>query len=160
MENQELKLNLTRNYDLVRRVITVPELFKASMSMDGEVPREQWLPKTNIEGVHWFQISTDTELFGVIRVEDLTNTIVVCHSYILPQYWGKDISSKALNLLSKYLSENSTFKTMFTYTPDSCEEVKGFLTRTGFKHVGEIEQGISWEEKLQSIHMYTKDIYG
>jgi RimJ/RimL family protein N-acetyltransferase len=142
----------TTDKELIKSIITEPTLWKLEYGQgmnieDFEVD----------ESFTYLVIRENDDILGIFQTREITRILVEAHIYLLPKYWGKDYSSRALNALFRYY-EHSNYHKVITDVPQCCSHVIRLLKKTGCKQCGYIDKGVIYNNKLMGLLLFSYDL--
>lgn len=153
----QLKIEETKDKELIKSLMTIKQLFEASMpDEDLAVFNEgKWEP--SMQGTYFAVYREDVPI-GIIRLHEMTNLTADIHYHICPTQWGQGISSKVHFIFEEYLRKNKAYCKLLIQTPQCCRHVLQAAVREGFELEGILTSAISWRGKVENLVLLTKNI--
>lgn len=142
-DNKEVDFELfrTENANVVRRILTVPELYEV-ITEDGAVPREEYQPFMHPD-VYYLVAARDKKVLGMFAVHALTTTVAIGHANFLPSQWGNREQNKAIGKAAiQWVWDNTDFKKIVTTVPVMYKHVLAYTQRIGMKREGIMRKGV------------------
>ena len=93
---------------------------------------------------------------AIIRLYSLSNITVDMHYHLLPEYWGKGISSQINTKVEEYLINNTNYCKIVVQTPQCCREVLKAASREGYHLEGILTAAIVWRNNIENIVLMSK----
>lgn len=145
----------SKDQELIKTIITDPTLWKLEygqgMSIeDFEVD----------QSYDYLLIGEDNKVLGCFQTRSFTRVIMEAHIYLLPEYWGKDYSKRALQALFEYTKKETAYRKVITDVPKVCKHVIGLMKKIGATQCGYITDGVVYNNKLTDLMLFTKDVRG
>lgn len=147
-----MHIELTRDNVLINSIITEPKLWALEYGQ-GMVKEDYKVD----ESFTYLLIKEDDSILGLFQTREITRILVDAHIYLLPSYWGKDYSSKAIKSLQGYFL-SSEYHKIITDVPKSCHHVIKLLKKVGCKQCGYIEEGVIYNNQLMDLLLFSLDL--
>lgn len=119
----------SRNYDIVRRIMTHPQIWP-HISDDGSPPVRDYRPP---EGEHiWYVLAWDDgeELLGLWMLHPENSVTWQIHTCLLPSAWG-DPAIAAARALPEWIWQHTVCRRIITNVPSSNRLALRFAIRAG-----------------------------
>jgi RimJ/RimL family protein N-acetyltransferase len=127
-----LLIERTFNADLVKRVLTLPEMWR-TIAEDGVEP-EDFEPDMN--GELWLAIWDDMEIIGVFNLHSWTRTNAQIHAHVIPNH-RKKYSKKAGGVALRYIYDKyPMINKINAVIPVIYRNVRNFTEGFGFRLEG------------------------
>jgi hypothetical protein len=146
-----LTFERTRDYELVRRIITHPKVYRWMVS-DGAVPADEYQTVED-EAIIYLLCKEGKELQGLFMVIPLTSVCVQVHVCLLP--WARN--AKAVECYREglhWLWLNTKFVKVIGFTPAYNFAALRCAEKAGLERVGVITRSLQKFGKLQDQVVY------
>jgi len=147
-----IKISPTKDKELIKSIITEPTLWRLQYGQGMDIKDF----KVD-ESFDYLLIEENSFILGLFQTREITRILVDAHIYLLPQYWGQDYSSSALDALFRYF-KNTNYHKVITDVPKSCSHVIKLLKKIGCKQCGFIDNGVIYNNKLMGLLLFSYDI--
>ena len=147
-----IKLIFDPPQDLIEAIGNVPKLYNLHMGQNYDDSR-RWYPKNDVKYYVYMDEEKGT-IVGMIALSILTDKMLDVHIYILPQYWGTQISQDCASTTLGYLRDETNFNVLLTACPAQCIHAQNFIERVGFKKSAILKKAMTYAGKLQDLHQY------
>lgn len=147
-----IKLAFYPTVDLIEAIGNEPQLYKLHLGLD-YTPETRWHAKPGTS--YWLFIDEDNgRIVGMLSSTALTDKMLDVHIYILPKYWGTDISNECADTVINYLREESNYNILLTACPAQCTHAQKFIERVGFKKNAILKNAMTYADKVQDMYQY------
>lgn len=142
----------TTDKELIKSIITQPKLWEL------EYGQGMSLQEFEVdESFIYLLIKEDNNILGMFQTREITRILIDAHIYLLPEYWGKDYSLRAVNTLFGYF-QHSGYNKVITDVPKVCSHVIKLLKKVGCKQCGYIDDGVIYNNKLMGLLLFSYDL--
>ena len=148
-------LELTKDIELIKSILTNPVLWRLTMGQSDDESIENFEPDMTYQ-----YLTINDQYFdpiGLFMVKELTKTVLEVHIFILPKYWGTDVSIKAAKTGHMWAKKEGYLKT-FTRVPANCTHVLKYLEQINYHCCGQITKGIVHNKLLASLFLYDYEV--
>lgn len=154
IQNNMITVKHTKDIGLIKSIITNPYLYQLTYGQNATPVEEFKVDQT----FTYLLIHEDEKIKGCFQLRELTKVLVEVHIYILPQYWGTDTSIDASFAGFKWLLLNTPYRKVFTDIPEDCTNVIDLVKRVGWKQFGSLDDGVIYNNRLQTLLFYSYNI--
>lgn len=144
-------LNFTPTSRQIMNIISNPQLYRLHSGS------EEGLSTVTIDGGLRYiagHVDGEDEPFGLFTLKVMSDKIVDGHIWILPEYWGKDVSRPFLELGLRYLKECTKINIVTTFSPDPCKNAQHLVEEFGFKKYHTHKNGATYGDRVVDLHYY------
>ncbi len=99
------------------------------------------------------------EILAIAKFSLMTEVCIEYHLYILPSHWGKSYSDDIKTIVEEWFYNNTSASSIVIFSPESCKEVHKAAIRVGYEPTGIIPFGVIWNNRAESLLMFTKIIW-
>lgn len=145
-----MSIELSQDWVIIKNILTNRRLANAYM-YDDELEllkKNNWKLDKSREYLLWKDNGTYK---GLVQLHTLTDTTLVAHIALLPDYRGTKDSYKLGMEVNDWLAKNTNFLKVVTYVPSPCKHVVRFLGNSGFEIEGVLTSALIWRESLENL---------
>lgn len=143
----------TRNYELIKQILTTPILFE-EIKDDGGCNPEDFIPNPSYL---YLLAKKEDEILGIIFLHDINSVCAQGHVNILPQFWGKRYDEAVIKSL-EWLKNNTHVKKVIASIPEDCLQVREAAKRWGFIQEGFSPKSVKRRGRLQGQYLLGTEI--
>ncbi len=141
-----IKINKLDNLTAVQDLLNDPRIVEKF----GKVIDASKLKSTTM----YFGIWDQRSLIGFFAFDTLSDLVVSGHIVLDPEYWGTNVTSKAIRDIKKILITEYKFTKIIALVPLDCEHIHRMLNKNEFKVCGKITNGITFKNEVMDIIIY------
>ena len=146
-----ITLHESTDYIKLTEIITNPKLFKVTYGQDKNPNWE--IDKT----FRYFLIKQDEDTLGCFQIKEMTKFVLEVHIFLLPQYWGTEISLEAAKVGNDWIRDQRYTKA-FTRVPANAIHVIHFISKLGYRACGMLDKAIIYNNTLVSIFFFELEV--
>lgn len=145
-------LEETRDKELIKSIITEPKLWEL------EYGQGMSLEEFKIDdSFTYLLIKKEDNILGMFQTREITRILMDAHIYLLPEYWGREYSYKALITLFDYF-KNTKYNKLITDVPECCSHVISLMNKVGAVLCGYIDNGVVYNNRLMGLMLFSYDL--
>lgn len=144
----------TFDYELVARIVTDPQIYRASVLSDFAPPAERYSVGADMDMWCVLPLTDERRALGVFIFDRNSPTWYEVHMCLLPAAWGK--SSAALCLAcAHWFADQSGCRCITATVPAYNRTTHALARRIGMRRVGVLERSIMQRGKLHDQTIYS-----
>lgn len=136
------------DYSTLASIWGHPKVYSATFGKD--VPLNQYIFNTQCQ---YLLIRNDNKPIGIIPYRAFTDTIIEAHLCLLPEAQNRELD-KEIRGVFRTLAINKGFMSVITTIPIQCNHAIRFVHKNGFELIGGTEQGIRYNNILQTVLIF------
>lgn len=135
----------TRDTELVRSILSHPELFKRS-----NLANLDQLDPENQTDIIYLLVKNNNDIVGLSIVHTFNNSICCqIHVNYFPEYWGNGLADYS-NLTLDWIFDNTDYQKVVAFAPDYYPQVKKHCEACGLKLEGYLLNSVLSDGKLDN----------
>ena len=148
-----MRCELSEDLDLIKSIITNPLLFRLTA---GKSENSQGFKVDKSWKYLIFRLDDNTPV-ACVQIKELTKIVLEVHIFVLPKFWGNQISLEVVTAGHEWIKSQGYRKT-FTRVPANCVHILKFLNQINYKVCGMIENGIVHNNFLVTLFFYEHEL--
>lgn len=148
-----IRLERTRDYGLIARIMTHPQLYPWIADDFYPAPENFWPMES--EAIYYLLALDADDLLGVCMTHPINARLWEVHHAILPEAWGKRALAIA-RALESWLWENTPARSAIGFTPACNRLACRFAARAGMRQVGRLTGCYQRRSELHDILIFQK----
>ncbi len=140
----------TNNKEEIERIVKNPIISKLLSLSDSYEP--------DFNNEKFYLIHKESLVIGITTLKKFSNITYDAHLILLPEYHGRGLATKVGYKFFKFVKKNTIINNLITSVPLEAKHGHKYMERLEFKVIGLIKNGIVYNNKIQDLILYQKEV--
>lgn len=146
-----MHIHSTPSQAQIEEILLTPGIVKALTGSDATAL--QYVPEWQ-----YLLLVEDSEALGYVAFGMFNDITAECHLAIKPQYWGKGVSVKAVQLIDEFMRNQSLITNYIAFIPSVCTHVLNLMSKFKFQTVAVLPNMTKYGNNVTDLHVLTRKV--